>query len=158
MTSKLQFCPNCDYYLYLDGKKNELLRICRNCGYRKTNDNGLVMETDLQEKSSEGYKVILNEFTRFDPTLPHLHNIKCPNNECKSNEEIGRGAGGAGAGAIESKNDTGNETEGEKKTETPVLNTSLNNIKSDIIYLKYDNENMKYVYICNYCQTTWKSS
>jgi DNA-directed RNA polymerase subunit M/transcription elongation factor TFIIS len=151
MSSKLQFCPNCDNYLYLDGKclkKSNLLRTCRTCGYEKEDTEGLVMETDLREKSSEGYKVIMNEFTRYDPTLPHIHNIKCPNGECPSNTgggsvagaggasgAGGAGAGGAGAGGTETK---------------PVIN-------SDIIYLKFDPENMKYAYICNNCGVTWKS-
>jgi DNA gyrase/topoisomerase IV subunit B len=55
------------------------------------------METDLREKSSEGYKVIMNEFTRYDPTLPHIHNIKCPNGECPSNTGGGSVAGAGGA-------------------------------------------------------------
>lgn len=159
-TSKLQFCPNCDYYLYLNGHGLTLTRICRNCGFEKKNDDGLVMETDLREKSSEGYKVIVNEFTQSDPTLPHIHNIKCPNADCKSNREFagtvvgtveaagagaaGAGAAGAAAGADATRIIKANESK------LPVIN-------SDIIYLKYDPENMKYVYICNDCNTSWKS-
>ena len=28
---------------------------------------------------------------------------------------------------------------------------------SDIIYLRYDDENMKYLYICSSCNFTWKT-
>lgn len=28
-------------------------------------------------------------------------------------------------------------------------------VESDIIYIKYDEENMKYVYLCTHCDTTW---
>lgn len=129
MTS-IQFCPTCDYYLYLKAKvpaksgaiiPTDLLRICHNCGYQKEDTGGgLVMETDLQEKTSEGYKVLLNEFTKMDPTLPHLNTIKCPNKECMSNK-------------------TGAE--------------------SDIIYMKYDPINLKYLYLCNVegCGAQWRS-
>ena len=29
------------------------------------------------------------------------------------------------------------------------------NIPSDVIYIKYDNKNMKYAYICTHCKQTW---
>jgi DNA-directed RNA polymerase subunit M/transcription elongation factor TFIIS len=29
---------------------------------------------------------------------------------------------------------------------------------SDVIYIKYDPENLKYVYICTHCRTQWKSA
>ena len=31
----------------------------------------------------------------------------------------------------------------------------VENIKSDIIYIKYDKNNMKYIYTCNYCSQKW---
>jgi len=130
----IEFCPTCDYYLYLKatggvaakpgGPKSsstKMLRICHNCGFQKEDTGGgLIMETDLQEKTSEGYKVLLNEFTKMDPTLPHLHTIKCPSKDCASNT----------TGA-----------------------------KPDVIYLKYDAINLKYLYLCNVkdCNAQWRS-
>ena len=29
--------------------------------------------------------------------------------------------------------------------------------KSDVIYIKYDNANMKFLYICNVCNTQWRN-
>ena len=29
---------------------------------------------------------------------------------------------------------------------------------SSVTYIKYDSENMKYIYICNYCGQKWKNS
>ena len=116
------FCPVCKYYLYLnqmqEDEKEVLLRICRNCGYQKEDEGGLVIEINLKEKTSEGYKILLNEFTKQDPTLPHINTIKCPNQECPSN---------------------------------------IDNVEKDVIYLKYDTINMKFLYICNVCDTKWKS-
>lgn len=88
----IRFCPVCRYYLYLqlnideDGGQN-LFRLCRNCGYKENDEKGgLVMETVLQERASEGYKILLNEFTRRDPRLPHIRKgIKCPDPACESN-------------------------------------------------------------------------
>ena len=30
--------------------------------------------------------------------------------------------------------------------------------KSDILYLRYDDANMKFAYLCTYCNTVWKST
>jgi DNA-directed RNA polymerase subunit M/transcription elongation factor TFIIS len=121
----MKFCPKCRYYLYLNVSKKEddeeekLRRICRNCGYEEEDEKGgLILETDLQERTSEGYKIILNEFTKDDPTLPHVNTLKCPNLKCLTN------------------------TSGQEK---------------DVIYLKYDSINLKYIYICNVCDTKWRS-
>ena len=130
--ASLRFCPTCRYYLYLDTQTfNEgagagageaaprLRRLCRNCGYTENEEKGgLITELKLQEKVAEGYKVLLNEFTRLDPTLPHVDNIHCKNAECQSN------TGGA---------------------------------KPDVIYIKYDTVNMKFLYICNVCGEQWRS-
>jgi DNA-directed RNA polymerase subunit M/transcription elongation factor TFIIS len=112
------FCPTCKYYLYLDQNDDTLRRICRNCGFQEEEKGGLVLEIDLKEKTSEGYKILLNEFTKQDPTLPHVNTIKCPNADCASN------------------------TSGQEK---------------DVIYLKYDAVNMKFLYICNVCDAHWRS-
>jgi len=89
--SSLKFCTVCDNYLYMqvDAESQELTRLCRKCGYKEHDTTGgLVMEMMIQEDSAEGYKVLLNEFTRKDPRLPHIRkNITCPNIVCDSNKE-----------------------------------------------------------------------
>ena len=112
------FCKVCRYYMYLDQDGSTLRRICRNCGYQEEEKGGLILEIDLKEKTSEGYKILMNEFTPLDPTLPHVDTIKCPNQECETN------------------------TSGKQR---------------DVIYLKYDTVNMKFLYICNVCKTQWRS-
>jgi len=113
------FCPTCRYYLYLDQNDKTLRRICRNCGYQEEDKKGgLILEIDLKEKTSEGYKILMNEFTQRDPTLPHVNTIKCPNEQCDSN---------------------------------------TTNKDKDVIYLKYDAVNLKFLYICNVCNAHWRS-
>jgi DNA-directed RNA polymerase subunit M/transcription elongation factor TFIIS len=115
----MKFCPVCRYYLYLDVDKINLTRLCRNCGYKeKEEKGGLILETHVQQRASEGYKILLNEFTKYDPTLPHMKTIKCPNGTCPTN---------------------------------------VANQEKDVIYIKYDTANMKYLYICNICDTNWRS-
>ncbi len=31
-------------------------------------------------------------------------------------------------------------------------------MQSDIIFVRYDDSNIKYIYLCSYCETTWKTS
>jgi DNA-directed RNA polymerase subunit M/transcription elongation factor TFIIS len=88
--SSLKFCPVCDNYLYMevDPESQALTRMCRKCGHKEDDTKGgLVMEMMIQQQSSEGYKILLNEFTRKDPRLPHIRkNISCPNVTCDSNK------------------------------------------------------------------------
>ena len=115
----MSWCPKCENFLYADSKGENLVRICRTCGYKKEDESGgLVMETIVQERSSEGYKILLNEFTRQDPTLPHVNTLPCPSTTC---------------------------------------DTNVRKVPRDVIIIKYDNQNMKFIYICNVCGTQWRS-
>jgi DNA-directed RNA polymerase subunit M/transcription elongation factor TFIIS len=92
----MKFCPTCKNYLYLSAglsssdstSLNELTRQCRNCGYNETETKGgLISETLVQQKSSEAFKIMINEFTRQDNTLPHIKMIPCPKEMCPTNQE-----------------------------------------------------------------------
>jgi DNA-directed RNA polymerase subunit M/transcription elongation factor TFIIS len=86
--SVIRFCPTCRYYLYLqvEGEEQNLFRFCRSCGYKEEDvKGGLVMETTVRAHATEGYKILLNEYTRQDPRLPRLKTIPCPEPACDSN-------------------------------------------------------------------------
>jgi len=115
----MKWCPTCNNYLYHDVEGGNLRRKCLKCAYSEEDtEGGLVVETRVKGSVAEGYKILLNEFTHLDPTLPHVKNIKCPKQDCPSN------------------------TEGKER---------------DVIYLKYDKENLKFLYICNVCHINWRS-
>jgi DNA-directed RNA polymerase subunit M/transcription elongation factor TFIIS len=154
------FCKVCRYYLYLDevittdesdekGAKKELRRVCRNCGYQEVMKGGLILEIDLKEKTSEGYKILMNEFTKDDPTLPHVHNLRCPNRGCLSNK--GR------AYPADNPELASEEASAPAEAAAKAANEDKGEVESDVIYLKYDAINMKYLYICNVCETKWRS-
>ena len=88
-SAAIRFCPICRYYLYLkvEDETQDLVRHCRNCGFQeKDTKGGLISEILVQERSAEGYKILLNEHTRRDPRLPHIRGtLKCPSSECPSN-------------------------------------------------------------------------
>lgn len=115
----MKFCPYDKNMLIISQNPNVLSYVCRTCGHTETDDKGgLILEMNVQQRSSEGYKILLNEFTKYDPTLPHMKTIKCPSGDCPTNK-------------------------GEKER--------------DIIYMKYDPVNLKYIYICNVCDHQWRS-
>jgi len=70
-----------------DDGSGELSRQCVNCGYNEKDvKGGLISETMVQQKSSEAFKIMINEFTRQDNTLPHIKMIPCPKEMCASNQ------------------------------------------------------------------------
>jgi DNA-directed RNA polymerase subunit M/transcription elongation factor TFIIS len=121
----MRFCSVCRNYLFLqDEGESGLQLLCRHCGYKETMAptsaaDALILETTFNVAANQKQTVSqLNEYTRLDPTLPHLHTIKCPNEACLSN------------------------TSGKEP---------------DVIYMKYDAQNMKYIYFCTHCEKFWKN-
>jgi DNA-directed RNA polymerase subunit M/transcription elongation factor TFIIS len=137
----MNFCPKCENYLYLEQGSRDIVtpgegtmkeyflnKRCRTCGFVQVDhEGGLVNETIVQERASEGYKILLNEFTRQDPTLPHVSTLPCPN------------------------------TNGNPATNKPACPTYTQGKPRDVIIIKYDAQNMKFLYICNVCEEQWRS-
>jgi DNA-directed RNA polymerase subunit M/transcription elongation factor TFIIS len=125
------------YYIRLSGEdENQLSYYCRKCGHEDTDiiaslENICVSRSD--KKTISSYDHIVNKYTKLDPTLPRLYHIKCPNTSCPANV------------AVESKD--GSQVEKGEDDEV-----------GEILYLRYDDANMKFVYICTKCDTVWKSA
>jgi DNA-directed RNA polymerase subunit M/transcription elongation factor TFIIS len=131
----MKWCPTCDNYLYHRIVEGTLKRSCLKCGHSEDNsDGGLIVEQRIQQRAAEGYKILLNEFTHLDPTLPHVDNIKCPNEECSSNQDLVSA----------------------KRSRSQVASVKPASTK-DVIYIKYDALNLKFIYICTRCDTRWRS-
>jgi len=115
------------YYIGLNANDtNKLTYYCRYCGNvdETIAESGeCVINTQLK-KTENKFNHIINEYTKLDPSLPRMHNIQCPNTDCKSNK---------------------NASSSEK---TP----------SEVIYVRYDDDNMKYLYLCAVCDTKWTTS
>ena len=120
----MHFCSNCNnmYYIRINSDNpNKLVYYCRNCGNEDqnlTNDNVTVSKTVIK-KTEQSFSHIINKYTKFDPTLPRINTILCPNAECPTNKQ-------------------------DKERE--------------IIYIRYDDINMKYVYLCSDCDTVWQTN
>jgi DNA-directed RNA polymerase subunit M/transcription elongation factor TFIIS len=101
---------------------NNLVYYCRQCNYEDTSlvvDKSLIcVSKSYINKKQENYKDIVNEYTKLDPTLPQVKNVKCPNSECICNKE-------------------GEETK--------------------IVTIRYNDLDMKYMYLCCLCDNVWKN-
>lgn len=121
----MKFCTECSNMLYIsinEEDSNKLTYYCRNCGYKDNTvaeDSMCILNSQLK-KGEQNFNHIINEYTKFDNTLPCIYNVHCPSSTCKSNT---------------------NET----KT------------FPEVIYMRYDDANLKYLYICSECDTVWKT-
>jgi hypothetical protein len=110
------------YYIGINEKDgNTLTYYCRRCGHvdeTLASENICVLKTQLK-RGEQKFNHIINPYTKLDPTLPRIYNMKCPNAGCKTNVD---------------------------KVEKP-----------EIIYMRYDDDNMKYLYLCVTCDTCWKT-
>lgn len=119
----MKFCNVCDnmYYIQIKSEESdELSFYCRKCG----NVNDMDLEETLSITSSSlnkektNFDDVINKYTKYDPTLPKVNYIKCPNEEC---------------------------------------NSHLDGKSNDIVYIRYDEQKMKYIYLCRICDLAWKS-
>lgn len=110
------------YYIGVDvDDNNKLIHYCRNCKYKDetlTSEGACVLNSQLK-KGEQKFNHIINKYTKLDPTLPRIYNVKCPNGDCKTNKD---------------------------------------NVTAEVIYVRYDDDNLKYLYICSECDTTWKTN
>ena len=133
----MKFCEKCDnmYYIGLNATDTNKLtyycRYCNNVDETIAESGECVLNTHFKKR--DNFQHIINEYTKLDPTLPRMHNIQCPNVECKSNSSLN----------ISSSNDTA---------------ASSRKTPSEVIYVRYDDDNMKYLYLCAVCDTKWKTN
>jgi len=128
----MKFCSECDnmYYIKINGEdENSLIYYCRFCGHEDNEpaENGVVVLRTDYKKSEQQFSHMINRYIKHDNTLPRITNMKCPNENCGKQESASASAASASAE------------------------------DSSIIYLRYDDDNMKYLYICENCNTTWKT-
>jgi DNA-directed RNA polymerase subunit M/transcription elongation factor TFIIS len=121
------------YYISIT-PENELQYYCRHCGNIDNtiaSENICVSKVNVKHSTTpQSFSQVVNKYTKLDPTLPRIHTMKCPNDECPSNDKVSSGGGGAG-----------------KSTKS----------KSEIIYVRYDDTNLKYVYLCAKCDKVWNT-
>ena len=118
------------YYIGLSEKdSNSLVHYCRACGNRDhtISTEGVCVINTNYKKGEQQFNHIINKYTKEDPTLPRIYNIPCPNAACASN------------------------------VDTESSSTAVEKKPVEIIYIRYDDTNLKYLYMCTVCDTVWKT-
>ena len=121
----MKFCQVCDnmYYVTLDeSDENKLTYKCRRCGHVDElygHESICVLKTQLK-RGAHQYQHVVNEYTKLDPTLPRIHTMKCPLDQCPTNDPHAKES-------------------------------------AKIVYKRYDDDRMKFIYICTTCNTVWKT-
>ena len=120
----MRFCNQCSNMLYVglsETDANSLSYYCRNCKFvdNEIGEDGVCVLNTQLKKGEQRFNQIINRYTKMDPTLPRIYNMRCPSLACKTNVE-----------------------------QRP---------NPEVIYMRYDDENMKYLYICVECDTIWKT-
>ena len=127
----MHFCPKCGNMYYLQLKKDDqdkLIYYCRNCG---NEDESLVSNLNNLYVSKTDIKKEMNYKTsinQYTKLDPTLPRID--NIDCPNPDC------------------DCNKTEG--KSEEPIA-------KKEILYIRYDDANMKFVYLCAICDTVWNT-
>jgi DNA-directed RNA polymerase subunit M/transcription elongation factor TFIIS len=137
----MHFCSVCANMYYISvTPENELQYYCRNCGNVDdtiASENICVSKVNMKKTTTtQSFAHVVNKYTKLDLTLPRIRTIRCPNDECSSNKS--RSGAGSGAGGGVSADTTG-----------PAAN--------EIIYLRYDDTNLKYIYLCTKCDKVWNT-
>ena len=116
----MKFCESCmNVYFIKVNEDKDLIYYCKACGneeVQKKENGSLCIIDDNKVDDETKYSQYMNKYLKFDPTLPRVSNVVCPNLKCT------------------------------RKSEQP----------NEVIYLKYDHINMKFMYHCCYCDHFWK--
>ena len=83
----MEFCNKCDniYYIEINNQNGVLTYKCKKCKNKVplNKNKPYLMKTNIQKKKSS-YEYIINEYTKYDNTLPRIKHIKCPKCSKKS--------------------------------------------------------------------------
>jgi len=151
----MHFCTECKnmYYIRLT-ETNGIVYYCRNCGHEDdtiTIDNVVVSQTSFKTGTNQ-YSHIVNKYTKLDPTLPRISTILCPNMECPCNRNHNPTQYADRATII------GNaEEESTEPTAAGAAAATDDAVPREVIYMRYDDINMKYIYLCAVCNTIWNT-
>ena len=172
----MHFCIKCSnmYYIRLSEEDpNSIVYYCRNCGHENKNitlDSVTISRTNFKS-SKQKYNSIINKYTKMDPTLPRINTIKCPNQACKSNQEHEHAH--AETPRSRAARSEGSKSKASISAEAAAVVPSVAGVDisveeqgggagehtgREIIYLRYDDVNMNFVYLCPVCDSVWNTT
>lgn len=148
----MHFCTDCGnmYYIRLTDT-NGIVYYCRNCGHEDetvTIDDVVVSHTSLKSGKNQ-YAHVVNKYTKLDPTLPRISTILCPNMECPCNRNHNPTQYADRAAIV--------GTTEEEATSGAAASNADDAVPREVIYLRYDDIQLKYIYLCAVCNTIWNT-
>jgi DNA-directed RNA polymerase subunit M/transcription elongation factor TFIIS len=149
----MHFCTVCGnmYYIRLT-ETNAIVYYCRNCGNEDntiTIDNLVVSQTSLHQTGVNQTNGV-NKYTKLDPTLPRISTIQCPNSECPCNRNHNPTQYADRAAILGT---TEESSAGAASSE----HDDADAVPREVIYLRYDDIRLKYIYLCAVCNTIWNT-
>jgi DNA-directed RNA polymerase subunit M/transcription elongation factor TFIIS len=84
----MKFCPVCENMYYpaiSETDENQLTYYCRACGNREKQTEEICVLSTNTTNIDDLIHYNINEYTKFDPTLPRMYNMMCPNPTCETN-------------------------------------------------------------------------
>ena len=138
---------------------NKLVYYCRNCGYEDLTVNimgGCIVERDYRQEN-QVIKHLVNQYTKYDVTLPRLYHLSCPNESCRSNADKKKNIDEEETKQRSHQPRTGAAAGGDDGEDHDDHGGEEDAKKSEVVYLRFDEKNMKYLYICYICDTVWKN-
>ena len=163
----MHFCSDCGnmYYIRLT-ENNGIVYYCRNCGNEDdtiTIDNLVVSQTCLQQSGGNQINGV-NKYTKLDPTLPRINTIQCPNSECPCNRnhnptQYADRATITGTNEANEANEAASEASeaNEANEANEAKKVDADAVPREVIYLRYDDIRLKYIYLCAVCNTIWNT-
>ena len=204
----MEFCNKCDNIYYIEihqltGKLNYKCKKCKNfVDLNKVNKKSYLIKTNIQKKKAS-YDYIINEYTKYDNTLPRIKHISCP--KCSKSSQSPqehklpqehKSAPAAPPPPSPQQQQTQVQLHEQKSQQAPpsappsppVAPQAQNNDKhiddddedsdlfgqinqlgdgiimeggatsdeNEVIFIRYDDINLKYIYLCCKCDYVWK--
>lgn len=162
----------------IDANKYILKNYCRNCSWEGPYNNQGERITVYKKNYTNEFlteKSLISQYTINDPTLPRISNIRCVNDNCLTNlgkslylivvdddkrKEIDK-LNYKKIIELDSSHIVIDLQEGEDvtglKEDLDLDIAQYQKPDTEIIFMKYDPINLKYIYICSTCNTTWKN-
>ena len=141
----MRFCTSCGNMLYLRVQGQVLSYVCAQCpAAAEERVEPIVLHT-RKRTTEQRYHHALHPHTKYDPTLPRLHDMPCPQPSCPSHQHVIKNVRDGKDGSEESE---GKEEKEEKEEKGG----------SEVLYIRYDDKRLKYLYLCVHCDATWTTS
>lgn len=85
----MKFCDFCNNMLYVNiNEAKDLLYYCKSCGKQEIQpkeQGSICVIDDNQINDTMKYSQYINKYLKYDPTLPRVDDMDCPNPTCNRN-------------------------------------------------------------------------